>query len=394
MADMLNKLQRKTLMPAQLAGYLLTLLTGAAIVILSAQLFCDLSPLLSRQTDVFRAHTVTVSKNVTLFKTANKEGIYFTDKELDRLKSQEFVKEVATFGTATFSASAAISFGAQRMSTELFFESVPDNYLDVSSDDWKWDSASGFVPVVIPEDYLQLYNFGFAESQSLPVVSEGVLSQVTFDIIVEGNGKRQVFDGRIVGLSGKINSILVPEQFLAWANARFGSSPSKRSSRLLVEFDDASDERIPSFFEANGLNISKNELETSKMAFFFRLAMLFVFFIALIIFVLSLALIITSMNLIVQKNHSLFVNLYNVGYSVPRIASYYRALLSVVSVAVLAVSLVVVMLIRGVYLRRLSTVFTVDGTLWPSLVCCAILTAVVLLVCNVLTTRIVRETVR
>ena len=159
---MLRKLQRKTLIPAQIAGYALTLLVGVAIVLLSLQVYCDIKPLLTHQTDVFKAHTVTVSKNVTVFKTANKEGLYFSEKELDKLKSQEFVKNVAQFRSASFATKAAISFEGQRMSTDLFFESVPDGYLDVESDDWKWDSTADFLPIVIPEDYLNLYNFGFA----------------------------------------------------------------------------------------------------------------------------------------------------------------------------------------------------------------------------------------
>ena len=89
---MLQKLQRKTLIPAQLVGFALTLLVGATILLLALQLGADLKPLLNSQTDVFRAHTVTVSKNVTVFKTAQKKGIYFSDKELDKLKNQEFVK--------------------------------------------------------------------------------------------------------------------------------------------------------------------------------------------------------------------------------------------------------------------------------------------------------------
>ena len=90
---MLRKLQRKTLILAQIAGYALTLLVGVAIVLLAVQVYCDLKPLLDSKTDVFSAHTVTVSKNVTVFKTANKEGLYFSEKELKRLKEQEFVKD-------------------------------------------------------------------------------------------------------------------------------------------------------------------------------------------------------------------------------------------------------------------------------------------------------------
>ena len=391
---MLMKLQRKTLIPAQIAGYVLTLLVGVTIVLLSLQVYCDLKPLLTQQTDVFKAHTVTVSKNVTMFKTVKKDGLYFNDKELKRLKEQEFVKEVAEFRSASFTTKAAISFDGQRMSTDMFFESVPDGYIDVESNEWQWDSTSDFLPIVIPEDYLNLYNFGFAESQSLPVVSPAVLSQVTFSIYVEGNGKSRVYNSRIVGLSGKINSILVPDDFLRWANREFGNVDEQRSSRLLVEFTDASDERIAEFFKVNGLNINKSELETSKMAFFFKLAMLFVTVIAVIIIILSVVFIVMSMNLIVQRNREMFINLHNIGYSVKAISRFYKVIVSVVTVADIVVAAFLVLWIRGYYLGRLSAMFETSGGIVPTLFGAVVVMMVLLVICNICTSQIIRKIIK
>lgn len=391
---MLQKLQRKTLIPSQMAVYTLSLLVGATIALLSLQLYADLKPLLNSQTDVFRAHTVTVSKTVTAVKTARKKGIYFTDKELQRLKQQEFVKEVAQFNSSTFNVSAAISFGGQQMSTDLFFESVPDGYVDIQSDDWRWDSTSNFLPIVIPEDYLNLYNFGFAESQSLPVVAPGLLSQVTFNVFVEGNGKRKVYNSRIVGLSSKINSILVPEDFLLWANREFGAADDKGSSRLLVEFSDASDERIAEYFKANGLNINKAELESSKMAFFFRLAMGFVMAIAVVIILLSMALIVMSMNLIVHRNREMFINLRNIGYSVGTMSRFYKIVTSLLTVGVIVLSAVIVVWIRSYYLVRLSTMFNAGGTLAPTIIGSLSLAALLLVICNHSIVRTIKRIIR
>lgn len=391
---MLHKLQRKTLIPAQIAGYIVTLLVGLAIVLLAIQAYSDLRPLLTQQTDVFKAHTVTVSKNVTMFKTANKEGIYFDDNELASLKEQPFVKEVAHFTSAQFNTEAAISFGGQTMRTDFFFESVPDGYLDVENDDWRWDSTSNFLPIVIPEDYLNLYNFGFAESQSLPLVSEAMLSQVTFTVVVSGNCKRRAYDSRIVGLSGKINSILVPDDFLQWANNEFGSDGEKRCSRLLVEFTDASDERIPAYFKGHGLNISQSELESSKIAFFFRLGMLFVIAIAMIINILSVAFIVMSLNLIVQRNRNLFINLYKIGYSCRQIAHFYRVVISIITVVDIVLAAIAALWVRNIYVDKLSSMFNISqgGTLiWLTATASAI---VLLILYNILIINAIKKAVQ
>lgn len=390
---MLTRLQKKTLIPTQIAGYAATLLVGAAIVMLACQLYADLRPLLTQQTDVFRGHAITLSKNVSALQSLNKRGIYFTDREIAELERQPFVAQVARFTSSAFHTKASINFGGQGLYTDLFFEGVPDRYIDVRSEDWHWDSTSNFIPVIIPEDYLSLYNFGFAESQALPVISKGTIEQVSFTVTLDGNGRQRSFRSRIVGFSGKINTILAPEEFLEWANREYGSAENNASSRLLVELSDASDERIPRFMEEHNYNIKQDELESSKMVFFFRAAMAFLLAVALIIIVLSVAFIIMSLNVIVQKNHDLFCNLHDIGYSPQQMARFYRRTVGIITAADMGVAVIVSLSLRGVYVDKLTAMFTIDGSVWPIILSAAVLTAALILVYNYIILKTIRDTV-
>lgn len=390
---MLKRLQRKTLIPAQIAGYTVTLLVGVTIVLLAFQLYSDIKPMLTRQTDVFKNHAVTLSKNVSTLSTLDKGRIYFDKEEIDDIRSQRFVKEVAFFKSSNFETKASIRIGDQGLYTDLFFESVPDDYIDVESDEWKWDPSSGFIPIIIPEDYLSLYNFGYAESQSLPVISKGALEQVNITIDLAGNGRQRRFNSHVVGFSGKINTILVPDDFLSWANREFGDGNTGSTSRLLVEFSDASDELIPSFIEDNGYNIKQDELETSKRVFFFRLAIAAVLIVALIIIVLSVAFIVMSLNLIVQKNRDLLVNLYGIGYSPKAIARYYQRLVSIITAADMLVAIVAASMLRGIYVDRLSRMFEVEGSITPIILTAVVLTALLIAAYNIIVLRTIRSTV-
>jgi hypothetical protein len=389
---MLKRLQRKTLIPAQIAGYAATLLVGVTIVMLSVQLYADIRPVLTQQSDIFRNHAVTLNKTVSTLNSLDKRGIYFSDDELADIASQPFVKNVAPFRSSSFSAYAAISLGAQSLRTDLFFESIPDEYIDVRSDQWTWDSVP-VIPIIIPEDYLNLYNFGFAESQALPVISQGAIESVVFSLRLSGRGRTQTFEGHIVGFSGKINTILVPDSFLRWANETFGDKPSGSPSRLLVEFSDASDARIPAYIESHGYTVKQDELENSKMVFFFRLAILFVIVVALIIIVLSVAFIIMSLNVIVQRNRDLFCNLYNIGYAPRQIARYYQRIVALITVADIAMATALALFLRKIYIAKLATLFTIDGSALPLLLTALLLAALLVVLYALLILRTIRKTV-
>ena len=222
---MLHKLQRKTLPKGQLLGYAFALMV--AVVLLGGiwQLYRDVKPLLEEQTDIFSNNYAVVTKPISAIGSLQKEMIYFTPAEQESLRQEPFVKSMAPFSVATFKIMAYTRESEGEFplfATDLFFESIPDKYIDVKSDQWEWNPSRSFVPIIIPENYLSLYNFGFAQSQGLPVLSKGLIDKFTFGLRLSGNGKEATFSSRIVGFSAKINSILVPEDFLSWANATYG----------------------------------------------------------------------------------------------------------------------------------------------------------------------------
>ena len=390
---MIYKLQKDTLVKSQVVGYALTLCIGVCILLTVVQLYWDVKPLLQQQTDVFSSKYAVVSKNISAFRTIDKSGIYFSNEEQEALQKESFVKSVSHFTPATFKIGAYTGKddNLPLFYTDLFFESIPDRYLDVQTDEWQWQPDDAFVPVIIPENYLNLYNFGFAESQGLPVFSKSTISQLSFHLEVSGNGKRDNYQSRIVGFSSKINSILVPQSFLDWANREYGSTEVTNTSRLLVEFENPSDERILQFFKENDLSINKDDLELSKMSFFFHSALLFVFAIALIIIVLSVSFILLSINLIIQKHKEQIVNLYHIGYGARRIAKFYQIVVSVVTLLAVGVAVGASIYIRKLYTEKLNTLFEFGNEQSRLLVAALVLLVVLGVLYNYLVLRSIKR---
>ena len=92
----------------------------------------------------------------------------FSAEEIGELQGLGPVQSIGSFSSNQFkvgAASAALGFY-----TELFFEAVPDEFLDVQPAGCFWESGKDEVPIILSRDYLALYNFGFAASQGLPKI--------------------------------------------------------------------------------------------------------------------------------------------------------------------------------------------------------------------------------
>ena len=387
---MIWKLQKKTLLPLQIFGYGITLCIGITIALITLSIYTDLKPILQSESNVFNDNAVIVNKKISILSNINKDKIYFTKKELRDFEDQDFVKEIARFNKAT-NFNIYLSSSNFNIGSELFFESIPDKYLDIESDDWKWEKGSNFVPIMMPEDYLKLYNLGFAESQGMPLLSEKVISKAKFDVHLSGSNKRQSFKGGIVGFSSKINSILVPEEFLNWANKEFGNHKENNPSRILVEFTNPNDERIIEFLKEHNYEVNKEKMEKNKLIFFFKMAFVFVFVISLIIILLSITLILLSINLIFQKNKAVLINLYLLGYQIKQISYYYKLLISIVTLFSIFISLMITLIVRSVYSEKLVSYFDFEMSNTFIYTNVMIISVLLLILLNILIERKIRN---
>lgn len=48
------------------------------------------------------------------------------------------------------------------------------------------------------------------------------MGMMTLDVRLSGRGRTERMKGRIVGFSNRLNTILVPQAFMEWANATLG----------------------------------------------------------------------------------------------------------------------------------------------------------------------------
>ena len=376
------KLMRRHISFGQLAGFFFANLCGMVIVLLCIQFYQDVAPVFTQGDSFMKKDYIIVSKKVSTIGSFVGKKTTFSPDEIDELGNEDFVEGVGEFTPSQFQVSAGVGMEqlGLHLSTAMFFESVPDRYVDVNLDEWHFEPGQDVIPIIIPRNYLNLYNFGFAQSRSLPLISEGVIHMVNLEVRINGAGRRDVYKGKIVGFSDRLNTILVPESFMVWANTHYaGGGVRKQPSRLIVEVNNPTDERIARFFREHGYETEDDKLDAGKTAWFLKVLVGIVLSVGLLISVLSFYILMLSIYLLLQKNTVKLENLLLIGYGPDRVALPYQALTMMLNAVVLVLSVGVVMYVRTLYMDVVRQMFpSLDGGgYWVMLVTGVLLFALV-----------------
>ncbi len=352
--ELVRKLLKKNLSKSQLIGYAFAGLFGLSIVLLGLQFYLDTRPVFSSKESFLKKDFLVISKKVSMLKTLGTSSTAFKDTEIEDLKRQPFVSKLAYFTPSTFQVELSAGGGIGQFTTDLFFESVPDDFLDVETKDWRWTQDGDLVPIILPRSYLSLYNFGFAQSQGLPQISENSIGAVVMTVRMFGRGRVGAYEARIVGFSNKINTILVPQAFMTWANTVYGSGNAEGVSRLLLEVKNPTDPAIAEYVSAKGYEFNDDKLDAGKAAYFLRTIIIVVLAVGVVITLLAVCLLMLSISLLVQKNRSKLENLMLIGYSQRAIAAPYQQVALAINMLVFVLALLIVVILRAQYMSRLA----------------------------------------
>ena len=367
------KLMRRHISLGQLAGFFFANLCGMVIVLLSIQFYQDVAPVFTEGDSFMKKDYIIVSKKVSTLGSFVGKSSTFSQTEIDEIEEQPFTRGMGEFTPSQFKVSAGVGMEqlGLNLSTAMFFESVPDKYVDSNLDGWHFEPGQEEIPIIIPRNYLNLYNFGFAQSRSLPQISEGVINMVNLEVRIHGGGKRDTYKGKIAGFSNRLNTILVPESFMTWANIHYGDGGiRKEPSRLIVEVNNPTDDRIAQFFRERGYDTEDDKLDAGKTTWFLKVIVGIVLSVGLLISALSFYILMLSIYLLLQKNTTKLENLLLIGYGPNRVAFPYQSLTIALNAIVLVLSVSIVLYVRTLYLDLVEQMFPSlnAGSWWLMLV--------------------------
>ena len=364
------KLLRQHISVPQFIGFFFANLFGMIIVLLAFQFYRDVLPVFTADDSFMKADYLIMSKKIGTASTISGRTNTFNNSDIIDVSGQQFVKKVGKFTSTEYKVDASMGInGTSVLNSELFFESVPDDFVDVPLKDWRYKTDDATVLIILPRTYITMYNFGFAQSHSLPKISEGLVGMIDFNIFIHGNGHQKHYKGKVIGFSSRLNTILVPQAFMDWSNEYYAPNNKSNPNRLIVEVKNPADEHITKYIEKKGYEVEDDKLDAEKTTYFLKMMVSMVMVIGLVISILSFYILMLSIYLLVQKNSSKLENLLLIGYSPGKVARSYQMLTIGLNIAVLIIAWVILFFIRDYYMGVIETLFPEieDGSMLPAI---------------------------
>lgn len=358
-------LLKKNISIGQFIGYAIANIVGLSVILIGIIFFGDSQHSSADDDNYFSDEYIVISKKV---EGVGFEPKVFTEKEIKQLSKQKWVVKVGRFTASQFTVNATVSMGGQRLSSYIFFESIPDDFFDIRPHDWEFEPDNGFVPVILNKDYLTLYNFGFAIPQGLPQVSEKIVGSIPVTLRLSGRYNRTgYFDAAIVGFSSRLNTIAVPQSFMDWANEEYGTLEESDPSRLILKIDRFAANDMKKYFAEKDIEIAGDEENAGNISEFLRVVSGVVAANGIVVSLLAFFILTLSIFLLLQKSKDTIHKLMFLGLSPNEIGGYYEKIVIAINSIVTILSLTIAFISRTFWIKQLHEIGLGGASVLPML---------------------------
>lgn len=288
---------------------------GVLLLLCSIQMYVNLQHLLRKNSTSKNGYDfISIRKTVTNETMGLPSMNMFSKEETEELRKQPFIDGAAPLMANNFrlmlSAGSLIEF-----QTDFFIEAIDNEFIDTIPPSFNWQAGQTTIPLIVSSDFLEIYNV-FAPGYELPQVSEATISSLTLTITCYDRQQQEIsFYGKIVALSDRINSILVPKTFLDWSNTKFSAMPVTKASRIYLKTKDANNPELLEFLEKKNYRINKDKSRFGRVKQVLQGVFTGLGVFGLLVVVLALMLFSFYLQLLIARSKENLQLLLTIGYS-------------------------------------------------------------------------------
>lgn len=237
----------------------------------------------------------------------------FTENEFNELQHEPGVDAAAPLISNQYRVKASAG-NIIPFSTDLFLESIDDEFIDTVPPTFKWEQGQQNIPIIFSSDFLEMYNV-FAPSQGLPQLSAKTISSVNMIIECHGPTGIQTFTGNIVALTDRINSVLVPKNFMEWSNKQFGGVSKVKPARIYIKTKDANNTQLISYFDQKNYHVNKDKTKFGRVKKVLQNIVTSLGIFGVLVIILALMLFSFYLQLMIARSRDNLQLLMTLGYS-------------------------------------------------------------------------------
>ena len=241
--------------------------TGNLLLLLSVLVWWNFRELLAGkgQNDSLGSTFIIIGKKVTNDNMGKPAATIFTTDDIKDIQNAPQVQSAGVISSNHFPVYATMG-GNLSFATDLPLEAVPDSFLDKVPDGWAWKEGDINLPVIVSNQFLDIYNYVFAPSQGLPQLSQSSVKSVGISLKIGNREHEETVIAHVTGFSDRINSVMAPQSFIDYGNNKYGIPGTVAApSRLILKTNDPSDIRFTNYIEKHNYTTNSQNLRWSKM---------------------------------------------------------------------------------------------------------------------------------
>jgi hypothetical protein len=248
----------------QLIIALLGVFIGITFLVTSVHYLMRVSEF-GKDSEIIGANILVIQRKVTSSSTLNLTKTDFELKEIEQMKSESFIEDVQAVVSNNFRVWLEINEKAiPPFKTDVFIQAVDKKFLDVKSDKWNWKKGNKFVPIIMPRDFIVMLNT-FMSASGIPQISDELALQIKFKLRISNGNKQEWVDSKIIGFTNEIPALLVPEEFMDYANANFSDGSEANITQVMIAGKEGEFGKLEAYMDEHGLESRNSQVVVSRL---------------------------------------------------------------------------------------------------------------------------------
>jgi hypothetical protein len=141
---------------------------------------------------------------------------------------------------------------------------LDEKFIDTVPPSFTWQQGQIDVPVIFSSDFMEMYKY-LRQARICRKLSDKTMSSVNIILNAIRPSGVQNFMAHIVALSDRINSVLVPQSFMTWANKNLAAVTKVNASRIYLKTKDANDPQLLSYLEKKEYRVNKDKTKFGRV---------------------------------------------------------------------------------------------------------------------------------